>query len=1083
MINVRRQVAISTIVVGCCLGQSLGAVIQVPGDYATIQGCIDASTNGDVCSVSAGTYNEAINFLGKAITVRSLSGADATTIDATGLGASVVSFETGEDTNSRLLGFTITGGVGTVSSGARFGGGVYISGASPAIADCVITANTAVGGIGGGIFSVGTINALGTTGRSTLTNCTISNNSASEAGGMLAFGGCPTLVGCAFIDNDAVGSGGGFTNNNAAAILTDCTFSGNTASIGGAFSSRKDSGVALDATLTGCAFNNNTAFLWGGGMSNSSTNPTVTDCTFTGNTAHWGGGMDNSAGSNPIVTDCTFTGNSATGGVSSSSGHSEGGQSGAGGGMNNFDASSPTLLRCSFVGNMATNNSGTAFVAGTEGGGMSNGRGSNPTVTDSFFSGNTAKNRGGGMDNYDNSSPIVTNTIFRDNSAQYGGAMYNRRYDSNPTITGCTFEDNVAFIDDFNFGGKGGGINNDFSSPIVTDCTFSGNIAFRSGGAMQNEDSAPVVSNSTFLENAAPGGDGGAMLNFSSNPAITNCAFSRNSADFGGAMSSRNLVASPGPLLGPDVTNSTFSGNSAASGGAMHYFDSPATVMNCSFVGNSATSLAGAMYIDNSGVPSSVTNCTFVENQGSEQFSPFAAVLNRGVGTLTVANSILWGNSVQEIGGANVSFSIIDGGLPADNVDGGGNIDFDPQFVLDPSDGGDGWGDDPNTPGVDEGANDDFGILRLLEGSPGIDAGDNMAVPLDVADLDGDMDLAERTPVDLGGAPRFIDDVDTLDTGVSDPPTYVAVIDMGAFEHFIDCNQNGIVDETEPDCDSALWPANGIPDYCDVAQCAGDFGCGDCTLNGIPDGCDIGAGEPDDNSNGVPDVCEAVPPALMALASPIDKDRVISLIVPENNPSVATALRVSLTSLHNVTGFVPIDTPDFSAMEGELRFVNLICDGNGEPITQCLDSAASTTYYACATLGCVPEYADWAGLFGGLPLHISGSAIVPDSVYGVSQLPAFCAGDEAACATASAEFACATLRWGDANGSFTVDVTDIVVTVDRVKDALDSVPEYMCYVRKQLLQPQTDAPNVTDVVLHADAVKSAAYPFAIATCP
>ena len=52
------------------VGSSLAVVINVPGDYVTIQGAIaDGGTvNGDEIVVQPGTYVEAINFLGKAIT-------------------------------------------------------------------------------------------------------------------------------------------------------------------------------------------------------------------------------------------------------------------------------------------------------------------------------------------------------------------------------------------------------------------------------------------------------------------------------------------------------------------------------------------------------------------------------------------------------------------------------------------------------------------------------------------------------------------------------------------------------------------------------------------------------------------------------------------------------------------------------------------------------------------------------------------------------------------------------------------------------------------------------------------------------
>jgi len=55
-----------------------------------------------------------------------------------------------------------------------------------------------------------------------------------------------------------------------------------------------------------------------------------------------------------------------------------------------------------------------------------------------------------------------------------------------------------------------------------------------------------------------------------------------------------------------------------------------------------------------------------------------------------------------------------------------------------------------------------------------------------------------------------------------------------------------------PDCN-----ANGIPDECDLADCAQDPSCGDCNVNGVPDECDIAAETSYDcNVSGVPDECE-----------------------------------------------------------------------------------------------------------------------------------------------------------------------------------------------------------------------------------
>ncbi len=106
---------------------SAPALHRVPSQYATIQSAINASAHGDTVLVSDGTYYENIRFKGKRILVASeyattsdtshisntiIDGSHATNPDS----GSVVYFVDGEDTNSVLCGFTITGGTGTASS-------------------------------------------------------------------------------------------------------------------------------------------------------------------------------------------------------------------------------------------------------------------------------------------------------------------------------------------------------------------------------------------------------------------------------------------------------------------------------------------------------------------------------------------------------------------------------------------------------------------------------------------------------------------------------------------------------------------------------------------------------------------------------------------------------------------------------------------------------------------------------------------------------------------------------------------------------------------------------------------------------
>jgi hypothetical protein len=168
---------------------------SVPGDFATIQGAISGSFPGSTIVVAAGTFTERLDFLGKALEVRSASGPQATIID--GEGGHVVSFSQGEGPASVLRGFTITGGSGPGDGG----GGILCIDASPTIEGCIIRDN------------------------------------ASEAfgGGMLAVGdSSPTIRSTAFRDNTAQNGGGGVfaSLDNSTITLEDCTFTGNSSVVG-----------------------------------------------------------------------------------------------------------------------------------------------------------------------------------------------------------------------------------------------------------------------------------------------------------------------------------------------------------------------------------------------------------------------------------------------------------------------------------------------------------------------------------------------------------------------------------------------------------------------------------------------------------------------------------------------------------------------------------------------------------------------------------------------------------------------------------------------------------------------------------
>ena len=101
------------LLIGCVSVQATASDINVPGVHGpTIQAAIVAANTGDVVIVAPGTYMEAIDFLGKAITVRSSDPNDIgvvlnTIIDGNG-SFHVVQCVLGEGPDTVLSGFVIT---------------------------------------------------------------------------------------------------------------------------------------------------------------------------------------------------------------------------------------------------------------------------------------------------------------------------------------------------------------------------------------------------------------------------------------------------------------------------------------------------------------------------------------------------------------------------------------------------------------------------------------------------------------------------------------------------------------------------------------------------------------------------------------------------------------------------------------------------------------------------------------------------------------------------------------------------------------------------------------------------------------
>ena len=215
------------------------------GDFPTIQAAIAGVQHGDVIELTDGTFtgdgNRDMDYLGKAITIRSQSGnPQACIIDCAGSRGDPhrgFSFVSDEGPESVLEGVTIANGY---LPPPGWGAGVEGGGSSTPLLNGICSDNWAYEG-GGATFT-----------------------SASHA----------TFVGCLFSGNSATAGGGVAVASGSSATLTDCTFSGNSA----------------------VAFGGGLSFVWSLG--------TVVGCTFHGNGAPEGSGVHSGYGSALEVQNC-----------------------------------------------------------------------------------------------------------------------------------------------------------------------------------------------------------------------------------------------------------------------------------------------------------------------------------------------------------------------------------------------------------------------------------------------------------------------------------------------------------------------------------------------------------------------------------------------------------------------------------------------------------------------------------------------------------------------------------------------------------------------------------------------------------
>jgi hypothetical protein len=330
-----------------------------------------------------------------------------------------------------------------------------------------------------------------------------------------------------------------------------------------------------------------------------------------------------------------------------------------------------------------------------------------------------------------------------DGNAPGGGAIYVGS-GANVTVENVHFETNSP-TSVLNSDYAGGAIYNDGGTISIRDSLFTGNRANGSGGAIANASGTVTVRDSRFVGNFSQG------------------AMSPAGAEGGGAIwaASGTTTRIINSLF---AQNQTLSSGWKRSGGAIRA-EGNMTIHGSLFLENEADGEGGAIEVKVGG-DVTITNSVFANNQSGNVFFPtavrvdnnsglFGSVEFTGVSFINEYSHVSVGmqNSAASTGsrfdllnsaeithslGARLSF-------PDEPIAGEGNIDSAAEFVRVPGPGPNGqWGDD----------DDDWGDLRLVVGSPGINAGDNALVAIDFIDVNENGNTTEPEPA-YGGIVRI----------------------------------------------------------------------------------------------------------------------------------------------------------------------------------------------------------------------------------------------------------------------------------------------------------------------------------------
>ncbi len=271
---------------------------------------IAAAHNGDTIKFAPGLNGQTIALTSGELLIThnlTITGPGAADLTVSGSNRSRV-FEVAKNETVTLNGLTISDGDGVRAAGASdsndgFGGGIHNLG-KLTVASSTLSHNSAKWG-GGVIANSGTL---------TVVNSTLSNNSANMGGAIYnqAHATGPLTVSNCIVSGNSARNGGGILNDATATMtVSNSTLSDNTALYQGGGIYAGGMATIRDTVLSG-----NTAGTFGGGIFFFNTGTpkfAVTGCTLTANSAgQFGGGIYIGGGSAAVLTvsNSSFSANS-----------------------------------------------------------------------------------------------------------------------------------------------------------------------------------------------------------------------------------------------------------------------------------------------------------------------------------------------------------------------------------------------------------------------------------------------------------------------------------------------------------------------------------------------------------------------------------------------------------------------------------------------------------------------------------------------------------------------------------------------------------------------------------------------------